>query len=41
VHVRRGPLAGLYAGQAPQERVLILLALLGAARQVARYRPVM
>ena len=28
-------LAGLYAGQAPRERVLILLSLLGAARQVA------
>ena len=27
-------LAGLYAGQAPHERVLILLSLLGAARRV-------
>ena len=38
VQVTCGPLAGLaglYAGQAPQERVLILLSLLGAERQVA------
>src|SRR5215203_4660255 len=38
VWVERGPfsgLHGLYAGQAPQERVLILLALLGTARRVA------
>ena len=38
VRVERGPFAGLhglYAGQAPAERVLILLALLGTARRVA------
>ena len=38
VLVLAGPFAGhvgLYAGQAPAERVLILLSLLGAARQVA------
>ena len=38
VRVMRGPLqglAGLYAGQSGQERVLVLLSLLGAARRVA------
>ena len=38
VRVERGPLSGftgLYAGQAPAERVLILLSLFGAARRVA------
>jgi transcription antitermination factor NusG len=38
LRVTRGPLeglAGLYAGHAPQERVLILLSLLGAARPIA------
>lgn len=38
VWIERGPFAGLhglYAGQAPAERVLILLALLGTARRVA------
>jgi transcriptional antiterminator RfaH len=38
IRVTCGPLtgfAGLYAGQTSQERVLILLSLLGAARQVA------
>ena len=36
--VKRGPFAGLgglYAGQAPAERVLVLLSLFGAARRVA------
>jgi hypothetical protein len=37
VRVTRGlleGLTGLYAGQSPQQRVLVLLALLGTARQV-------